>query len=216
MEMRARLHKTALGWQLAPLDELPDTVPFEDGQVVIVASTTESPSPSRIEQAGRDDLIDPAAAKAQLDLVLSFFARVEGKLSVVLAIDLGMLSLAFTKALPFTAVHLVPAIALAVFLFCQACALRALYRGSFPSLDGGHSSLVYFREVSKLRESDYKDRFAKLRAPELACDHLEQAWRNSRILTMKFDQLQLAYQWTAISIVPWVIALVLLAARVVV
>jgi hypothetical protein len=169
-------------------------------------------APTAPAPSAEDDLVDPAAAKAQLDLVLSFFSRVETKLSVVLGIALAMSSVVFTKAAPLNTVPWAPAVALAAFVIFQALAMRELYLGSFPSLNGGHASLVYFREAAKMREADYTERFAALSKAALARDHLEQAWRNAKILTAKFDHLQRAYQWTAGSIIPWAIALVLLSA----
>lgn len=242
MPTQAHLRKTATGWCLDPLDANAASAQWVDGEEVVVSKRVDevalerlaTEAPRAVDEAHRvvtgalgdhagsagsspaepSERVDADAAKAQLDLVLSFFSRVETKLSVVLAIDLGMLSVAFAKALPVNEVHVGSAIALAAFVICQAWALLALYRGSFPELNGGHASLVYFREVAKLREADYTQRFAALPKNELARDHLEQAWRNARILTTKFNQLQRAYQWTALSIVPWMIALALLAAGV--
>jgi hypothetical protein len=232
---QARLRKNEAGWLLELLNT-DEPAAWSDGDEVVVelvatALTLErvaAEAARAVEQAHdavvralgeamppppNDQLpVDAAAAKAQLDLVLSFFTRVETKLSVVLAIDLAMLGLAFTKSLPLTAVHLGSGVGLGAFIVCQGWALLALYRGSFPELSGGHASLVYFREVAKLREADYTERFSALSKSALARDHLEQAWRNARILATKFDQIQRAYQWTALSIVPWAIALALLAA----
>jgi phage protein U len=35
-----------------------------------------------------------------------------------------------------------------------------LYRGSFPNLKGGESSLVYFREIAKRREHHFIEEFS--------------------------------------------------------
>ena len=90
----------------------------------------------------------------------------------------------------------------------MAASLISLYRGSFPNLNGGHASLVYFRELQKTPESSFLSAYRSATPEALAEDYLGQVWRNAKILTMKFDRLKQAYVYMALAIVPWTAALV--------
>ncbi len=149
------------------------------------------------------------AAREQLRMVLDFFGRVETKPSVVLGVDLAMLGFLASK-IP-TAAHVPTAgwIAAGVFAFLNGGSLWNLYRASAPQLEGGHDSLVYFREIAKRTEVGFVDEFRRLTEDALAKDVLGQVWRNSQILRIKFDCLVLAYRFMAVSIAAWVVALVI-------
>jgi hypothetical protein len=159
---------------------------------------------AELEMTDADKL---SAAHNQLQLVLSFFGRVDAKLSVVLGIDLTMLGVIFTKAGHAASLGLVEILSTIVFCGCIIFSLIELYRGSFPSLDGGRSSLIYFQEIAKLPESDFRNRFTSLTTKDLTSDLLNQAWRNSRIIATKFQRLKSAYSWMAWATVPWTLTL---------
>ena len=147
-------------------------------------------------------------ARKELDLVLGFFQRVDAKLSVVLGIDLGMLGLLSSKAPQMSEITGTTWCLVALFLMLCGLSLFQLYRGSFPNLDGGQSSLVFFREIAKRREVEFVDAFTALTADALTKDILCQVWRNSEILVKKFDNLKRAYICMALSVPPWVVALI--------
>jgi hypothetical protein len=101
----------------------------------------------------------PGVAKDQLNLVLSFFSRVDAKASVVLAVDTAMAGylagrMPSLKAMPYWQT-LIP---LAAFILI-GISIWNLYKGAFPNLVGGDSSLVYFREVAKRTEAKFIDEF---------------------------------------------------------
>ncbi len=151
------------------------------------------------------------AARDQLTLVLSFFARVDTKLSVVLGANVGMLGILFTRVTAAGIPAFPPSFLWALiglFLVLLALSSFYLYRGSFPSLEGGAGSLVYFREIAARGERDFVDAFSRLSSSTLTADLLSQSWRNSVILTQKFASLRRAYTWSAFSIIPWALALV--------
>lgn len=152
-----------------------------------------------------------SAARAQLDLVLGFFARVDTKLSVVLGINLATLGVLFAQASP-KQFHFgwVGWVVLAIYFFLTGASCVQLYRGSFPHLAGGTASRVYFREIAKMDETVFVEGYSSLTHDMLAKDLLEQAWRNSKILTLKFDFLKSAYTFLALAIVPWVAALTIM------
>lgn len=152
------------------------------------------------------------ASKDQLQLVLSFFARVESKSSVVLAIDTAMAAFLAGNAPPLGCFSKWMSWSSGVTILLLAASIAMLYRGGFPNLKGGESSLVYFREIAKLREHDFIEKFSAQSEKHYANDLLSQAWRNSEILSIKFDSLKLAFTFMALAIVPWIVTIGLFAA----
>jgi len=155
----------------------------------------------------------PSVAKDQLNLVLSFFSRVDAKASVVLAVDTAMAGylaarLPSLKTMPLWQA-LIPLLAFASI----GISFWNLYKGAFPNLVGGYLSLVYFREIAKRTEAKFIDDFSAQVETEYAKDVLGQVWRNSEILVEKFNHLKRAFIFMALAVVPWVISLALFAAR---
>ena len=158
---------------------------------------------------GRETLL--SASKDQLSLVLSFFPRVDAKLSVVLAIDTGVLAVLGADSPPLrnlTGSMIAPAV-LAVLLL--AGSIVFLYRGAFPNLEGGGHSLVFFREIARRTEHKFIEEFKHQNGDEHANDVLGQVWRNSQILTAKFAALKAAFILLAVAIAPWLAALLAFA-----
>jgi hypothetical protein len=143
------------------------------------------------------------AAWQQLQLVLSFFPRVDTKLSVVLGINLGMLAMLATR-LTITE-GLTPLIATlgALFLTPLTISFWHIWHGYFPDLRGGTASLIFFRPVSEMTESEFRRACASRTFHELEGDILNQFWRNSKILTCKFYSLRRAYLAALITVAPW-------------
>jgi hypothetical protein len=150
------------------------------------------------------------AAPAQLDRILAFFPRADAKGSVLLAVDTGMLAVLAANVPPSTAFDCW-LLALIVPLFLIGGSLWHLYKGAFPSLEGGHDSLIYFREIAKRTESKYIDEFVAQTKQDFLKDMLSQVWRNSQILKEKFDHISASFRWTAFAIGPWAACLVVLA-----
>lgn len=144
------------------------------------------------------------AAWQQLNLVLSFFSRVDTKLSVVLGINLGMLAMLATR-LP-NREGLTPLITILGFAFVVPLVVSFwnIWNGYFPDLRGGTGSLIYFRSISNMSESEFCAACASRNLHELESDILNQCWRNSKILTCKFHSLRHAYLTALVAITPWV------------
>ena len=100
---------------------------------------------------------------------------------------------------------------LPVALICGS--LWHLYKGAFPSLEGGALSLIYFREIAKRTEAKFIDEFIKQSEEEYLKDMLGQVWRNSEILKEKFDHLKYAFILLALAILPWVVALIIFSSK---
>lgn len=142
------------------------------------------------------------AAWNQLGLVLGFFPRVDTRLSAVLALDLGMLALAGDRWSSNDASWWVIACAVA-FALSICISFYHLWDAIVPDRRGGTDSLVFFRSIASLQESEFRRRYTNLSSAELASDLLEQAWRNSRILECKFRALRNACVAMATAVPPW-------------
>jgi hypothetical protein len=134
---------------------------------------------------------------------LSFFSRVDAKASALLAIDTGMLALLTSKAPPLTTMSALSYVLAGVTAAILGGSLWFLYRVAFPSLAGGHQSLIYFREIARRTESNFIDAFRAEEEESRVKDLLGQVWRNSCILTQKFDALKWASILMALAILPW-------------
>src|ERR1700686_68187 len=150
-----------------------------------------------------------SASREQLNLVLSFFSRVESKSSVLLAIDTSMLGFLATKAPQWREFSLWMAVSTVLALLLLGASIVALYRGAFPQLSGGHGSLIYFREIANRTEHRFVEEFKAQNEEQYANDLLAQAWRNSEILRTKFDCLKSAFILMALAMLPWVVAIAL-------
>ena len=154
---------------------------------------------------------DADAAKAahnELTRVLGFFARVDSKATALFAIGGGMVGV---MALNLRLEHFAnPWLAFPVILAVGgvAFAMIELYRCSFPNLEGGERSLIYFREIGARTEADYIRDFYTLTDEAYARELLAQNWRNSKILRMKFDRLKVAFVTIALTLIPWTAFLV--------
>jgi hypothetical protein len=152
-----------------------------------------------------------SACKDELQLVLSFFSRVESRSSVVLAIDTGMAAFLAGNAPPMHSFSLWMMIASIGTLVLLGVSIVFLYFGSAPNLKGGEESLVYFAEISKHREHKFIEDFKAQSEVDYANDLLGQAWRNAKILNVKFYCLKWAFRFMAFAITPWLVSLALFA-----
>lgn len=147
-------------------------------------------------------------ASQQLDRVLSFFPRVEGKATFLLAFNTALLA-AVALNLQRGDLHNWPIVLpAALAIIAQTSSIYFVYFTFFPSLEGGQDSLIYFREIAKNREARYLEKLESVSASTLSRDFAAQIWRNSEILTKKFDTLKLAFILAAVSLLPWFIFLV--------
>ena len=153
-------------------------------------------------------------AKDQLDRVLGFFSRVDAKSSIVLAIDTAMLAFLFAQAPALDQLQGWIMLTPAITLILLTVSMGYLYKQGAPSLNGGHQSLIYFREIANRTEANYIDEFIATSEEKYLKDILGQIWRNSEILKEKFDHLESALTALGLAILPWIISIALFATRV--
>ncbi|MBY0394683.1 MAG: hypothetical protein K2Q27_15635 [Novosphingobium sp.] len=158
--------------------------------------------------AATDDRHRLEVAERQLALVQGFFPRIDGKVSALFAIMSAQIAIA---ALNVTAKNLTQwyvGLPLTAFLLAAAVVYVFLYRCSYPHLEGGHNSLVYFAEIAKRREADFVRDYLAISVGSLAEDVSGQIWRNSQIVDCKFKYLKLATQFAMLSVIPWAFVLI--------
>jgi hypothetical protein len=146
----------------------------------------------------------------RLEHVHAFFARVDAKASVVLGVDIAMIGFIGGDALAVSHWSWWMLIALLP-LSLLGVSLCYIYRCSFPALAGGAASLLYFRSISQHGEHAFVRLYQAQDEAARVDDTLCQIWRNSQILTMKFDALKMTHVYLALSILPWLATLLLFA-----
>ncbi|WP_221899260.1 Pycsar system effector family protein [Xanthomonas sp. SI] len=143
------------------------------------------------------------AAWQQLQLVLGFFSRVDTKLSVGLGINLGMLAMIATRLPKVDELTLLISVIGVLFLAPLTVSFWHLWWGYFPDMRGGSDSLIYFVRIARLSESDFIAACSKRTLSEFESDILGQCWRNSKVLSLKFQSLKYSYRATVVAIAPW-------------
>jgi Family of unknown function (DUF5706) len=152
-------------------------------------------------------------ARDQLTLILGFFPRVDAKASALLAINTATLAVLASHAPPLSTMSVFSYVLAGGTAALIAASLWFLYRVAFPALDGGHASLIYFREIARRTESSFIDAFSAQEDVPRVKDLLGQVWRNSCILTAKFDALKRAFILMALAIIPWAAAVALFSSQ---
>lgn len=147
------------------------------------------------------ELID--TAKDTLSRVLGFFPRVDAMLSVLLALNLALLGVLATNAPAAPKMDFYSTAGAMVFGIFASITFFHLYKSAFPRLDGGHTSLLYFREIARKTDLTYREEFKKITEESYLEDLIEQTWINSFILKEKYDHLKLAFIFLLLSLVFW-------------
>ncbi|MEQ1695746.1 MAG: Pycsar system effector family protein [Hyphomicrobiaceae bacterium] len=152
-------------------------------------------------------LLDIAAK--QLDRLLAFSPRVETKIAAVFAVDVAMLALLAmnANATDVKQAHLVALDTIVV--IALAASIWFLCRATFPQLEGGGSSLVYFREIAGRTEVNFIKEMRDVDADQYTDDLLRQVWRNAEILTTKFEGMRNAFICTTLAVPFWFTALLI-------
>jgi hypothetical protein len=71
----------------------------------------------------------------------------------------------------------------------------------------------YFREIAKRTESSFVEEFMAQVDEVYIKELLSQIWRNSEILTEKFNHISAAFNWMVLALLPWIASLAFLALR---
>jgi hypothetical protein len=150
--------------------------------------------------------------KDSLARVLGFFPRVDTLLSVLLAINLGLLAVISSNAPAPSQLGRETVFAI-LYLILSSISFYHLYKCAFPKLEGGHTSLIYFREIASKSVLKYGEELREMSAEKYLDDLIEQTWRNSTILKEKFDHIRLAFIFLVLSLIFWLPALLKFASN---
>ena len=150
--------------------------------------------------------------KDQLNRILGFFPRVDAKASVVLGVDLALLSLLGSNAPSLRLLEGYMIFAL-IPVFLLGASLFYVYLQGFPQLEGGQQSLTYFRAIADRTEGKYAEEFLALNEEAYIKDLMGQVWRNSEILKLKYNHLRTSFILLAWAIVPWFISLAMFVSK---
>ena len=152
-----------------------------------------------------------ALAERQLDRTQLFFPRVDSKATGLFAVAAGELALLLINVkygdLKIWYVAIPVALTVLLLLWVFAC----LHRCAHPETRGGAGSLVYFQEIAARTETNYVKEYLAGTEESLAADFAGQTWRNSEILTHKFDYVKKASVALAWSLLPFFLALLALS-----
>lgn len=162
-----------------------------------------------MSNAGKpDSQICLETTERQLDRIQSFFSRIDAKVSALFAIATGQIAIGAINLRVDDLQNWWIWLPGAIYLVVVGYAMVSLYYCMYPHLEGGHASLVYFREIAKLREAEYVDRYTTLTQSTLQKDVVGQIWRNSQIVAIKFDFLKRATIALLFAMIPWTILLI--------
>lgn len=154
-------------------------------------------------------------AKNQLNIVLSFFPRVDSQASVILAIDTAMIATLTSNAPTLKSFEsfewYMSFVLISVVLIFFS--IYNLYLLASPRLPGA-KSLIYFKHVAEEENLDnYQKSFADQTEEDYVKDLVGQIWWNSQILNEKYKHLKLAFIYLAASLIPWMISLAMFASK---
>lgn len=150
-------------------------------------------------------------ATTQLDRLLAFYPRVDGKASFILALNVALLGV---MAVNFPIRHIgspraCAGIIAALLLFLSFWQLCVVF---FPDLKSGEKrSLIYFGDIASQGWRGYHKALEDASEDDLLEDLTCQVWRNAEILRIKFDHTRSAMIFTLIALPFW-LALVSAAA----
>src|SRR5690606_11448187 len=107
-----------------------------------------------------DDRHRLEVAERQLVLVQSFMPRIDAKVSALFAIVSAQLAVAVLNLNAADLPKWYVTVPLGLFLVMIGWTYFNLYRCAYPHLEGGQSSLVYFAEIAKRRESEFIQQYS--------------------------------------------------------
>ena len=149
----------------------------------------------------------------QLTQLLEQYPRIDDKISVVIGGTLGMAALLILNIPPFSGFNAWMALGALITAAAMSGSFWHSHKALFPRFEKGNQSLIFFREIAARSEYDFIDQHLAQDRTRLAKDVLGQIWRNSRIITYKFDHLKQAFYYMAWSVIPWMVTLILCASH---
>jgi hypothetical protein len=149
------------------------------------------------------DSISNEAMERQLDRLLTFFPRVDSKVSSLFAVTSAQLAVAaLNLTLNDLKVWWITG-CVVVFALCALWVMVHLYRCAYPHLEGGQQSLIYFAEIVKKQSHAYVRAIDNVKNDAYREDVAGQIYRNAEILCLKYRFLKRATIGASVSTLPW-------------
>ena len=148
-------------------------------------------------------------SQQNLTWMLEWVGRFDNKASIILGLDLGMLSLLVTRAPTFDKWTSWMWGSCALSLIALGLSFVSIYFSNFPRTGGPENSLYYFGTIADIEINQFCNQFSSKSEEEHIEDLLRQTHRNAEILNIKFEYLKSAYILLVFGIVPWAISLFL-------
>ncbi|MET4594563.1 MULTISPECIES: Pycsar system effector family protein [unclassified Sphingomonas] len=148
--------------------------------------------------------IPTEALERQLDRLLTFFPRIDSKVSALFAVTSAQLAVAaLNLTLNDLKVWWITG-CLVAFALCALWVMIHLYRCAYPHLEGGQQSLIYFAEIVKKQSHAYVRSIDSVKGEVFREDLAGQIYRNAEILCLKYRFLKRATVGASVSTLPWV------------
>lgn len=145
-----------------------------------------------------------------LDRTQAFHGRVEGRVAVLLALNVAMATITVTnlpKSVLLTCMALPGFLSLALTAAAFVFLILVSYSHLATKLD---PSLLYFGDIARLDSSEYVNRMKNVSVDDLLNDGICQIWRNAEIVDAKFKQTQRAFYCTCGAIIMWMLFLLII------
>lgn len=145
-----------------------------------------------------------------LSLQLEWVRAADSKVAPLFAINIAMLGLltALIKLLPVWTIAAAVLSSITTILLVMSMFFLALTM--FPRLIGPKDSNIFFGGISKQSEEKYLLDISSISDDEFQKDILRQVYRNAEIANAKYANLRLAFIFTFVSTIPWLIAVYVL------
>lgn len=149
-------------------------------------------------------------AEANLDRLLEWISRYDGKAVAILALDTAMLGYLASVAPPFSEWSWSFGIAMVASVGLSFASLLYLYTGSYPTTSTNRESLVFFGTIARKSERDFVLEFTHRTDESHLADVLAQCHRNSEIIDVKFARLKTAFVLMLATVPAWACSLYLI------
>lgn len=151
--------------------------------------------------------------EAQLNRVLGFFPRVDTKVVGLFTINSALLTISVLNVEAGDLKQWYIALPAIFLLIGLIASYVFVYRGNFPTLDGGQRSLIYFAEIQKRTEANFIAEYEAVSDEDYRADMLSQVWRNSQILNAKYESVAIATRLTLATLLPFSVFLLVTAVQ---
>lgn len=149
--------------------------------------------------------------EGNLSRQLDWISAADSRGSFIFAFDTAMLGVLAAVAPKTGSVWVVaPAIVASFSALFGLASLLFLCFSSFPRMDGPRNSLIFFGGITERDSKQFVKAVSELSSESYVADLSAQCYRNAEIANRKFIWIKRALIALYLSVVPWVVAIILL------